>query len=421
MPIEFKARPEPLQVNEFDEPKEDEGVFIPGIGGGGIGAVKIADFGLSKVVWDQQTMTPCGTVGYTAPEVVLDQRYSKSVDMWALGCVLYTLLCGFPPFYDENISVLTDKVSKGQYTFLSPWWDNISDEVKHLIENLLCVDPEKRYTILEFLDHPWIKNEKMPEMNKEEIQARTSPPEVTLDRTTPLVTSIEETGVPLNGPKPETEAEAFKRMVQERILDEEELEAAVPIAVPSGVSSVINSRANSRPTSMIASSASTPRRDLFSGVSSMKEMFDISYTVHRLAEEKQRKKNLRANPPDPNANRRSLFMNAINGDSSSDDDEADMIEDETSSSSQTTTNEEDEDTAQHGVVDHELEQMRDKLNVASISERIDIPQKHHVHKSRGVHKSNRGGMFELNMDKSTLLGRRRAPTPTLPTVDQQQE
>lgn len=80
----------------YDEEKEDEGAFRPGIGGGGIGRVKIADFGLSKIVWDEQTMTPCGTVGYTAPEIVKDERYSKSVDMWALGCVLYTLLCGFP-------------------------------------------------------------------------------------------------------------------------------------------------------------------------------------------------------------------------------------------------------------------------------------------------------------------------------------
>lgn len=81
---------------QYDEEKEDEGEFKPGVGGGGIGIVKIADFGLSKVVWDEQTMTPCGTVGYTAPEIVKDERYSKSVDMWALGCVLYTLLCGFP-------------------------------------------------------------------------------------------------------------------------------------------------------------------------------------------------------------------------------------------------------------------------------------------------------------------------------------
>jgi serine/threonine-protein kinase RCK2 len=113
-------------IRQHDEEKEDEGEFIPGIGGGGIGRVKIADFGLSKIIWNEETMTPCGTVGYTAPEIVKDERYSKSVDMWALGCVLYTLLCGFPPFYDESINVLTEKVARGYYTFLSPWWDDIS-------------------------------------------------------------------------------------------------------------------------------------------------------------------------------------------------------------------------------------------------------------------------------------------------------
>ncbi|KAJ7068119.1 kinase-like domain-containing protein [Mycena amicta] len=139
----------------YDEEKEDEGEFVPGIGGGGIGRVKIADFGLSKVVWNEETMTPCGTVGYTAPEIVKDERYSKSVDMWALGCVLYTLLCGFPPFYDESINVLTEKVARGYYTFLSPWWDDISASAKDLIQHLLCVDPAQRYTIDEFLAHPW--------------------------------------------------------------------------------------------------------------------------------------------------------------------------------------------------------------------------------------------------------------------------
>ncbi|KAF9535108.1 kinase-like domain-containing protein [Crepidotus variabilis] len=139
----------------YDEEKEDEGEFIPGVGGGGIGRVKIADFGLSKVVWNEETMTPCGTVGYTAPEIVKDERYSKSVDMWAMGCVLYTLLCGFPPFYDESINVLTEKVARGYYTFLSPWWDDISHSAKDLITHLLCVDPAQRYTIDEFLAHPW--------------------------------------------------------------------------------------------------------------------------------------------------------------------------------------------------------------------------------------------------------------------------
>jgi len=72
--MERKTSPLPTQPEDDDEPKEDEGEFVSGLGGGGIGRVKIADFGLSKVVWDKHTMTPCGTVGYTAPEIVNDMR-----------------------------------------------------------------------------------------------------------------------------------------------------------------------------------------------------------------------------------------------------------------------------------------------------------------------------------------------------------
>ncbi|CAD6888994.1 unnamed protein product [Tilletia controversa] len=179
-----KARP-------YDEDKEDEGEYMPGIGGGGIGRVKLADFGLSKIVWEESTMTPCGTVGYTAPEIVKDERYSKSVDMWALGCVLYTLLCGFPPFYDESISVLTEKVARGYYTFLSPWWDDISNSAKDLITNLLCVDPRRRYTIDQFLAHPWCNvKDPRPDLNSADIAlAHTS--EMPLD--SPLLRSMQTT------------------------------------------------------------------------------------------------------------------------------------------------------------------------------------------------------------------------------------
>jgi serine/threonine-protein kinase RCK2 len=156
-PTPFVPSKHPKPKQPGDEDKVDEGEFVPGIGAGGIGQIKIADFGLSKIIYDSQTMTPCGTVGYTAPEIVKDERYSKSVDMWALGCVLYTLLCGFPPFYDESIEVLTEKVAKGQYTFLSPWWDDISKSAQDLISHLLTVDPDRRYTIREFLAHPWIR------------------------------------------------------------------------------------------------------------------------------------------------------------------------------------------------------------------------------------------------------------------------
>ncbi|CUM53498.1 uncharacterized protein AC631_02332 [Debaryomyces fabryi] len=163
MPIEFRPSINPIaKLRKSDDPnsKRDEGDFVPGIGGGGIGVVKIADFGLSKQIWEHNTKTPCGTVGYTAPEIVRDERYSREVDMWAIGCVLYTLLCGFPPFYDERIETLTEKVAKGEYTFLSPWWDEISKEAKHCVSRLLTVDPLRRYSIDDFLNDPWIL--KMP-------------------------------------------------------------------------------------------------------------------------------------------------------------------------------------------------------------------------------------------------------------------
>lgn len=159
MPIEFKPSINPIaKLRKSDDPnsKKDEGDFIPNVGGGTIGQVKLADFGLSKQIWEHNTKTPCGTVGYTAPEIVRDEKYSKEVDMWALGCVLYTLLCGFPPFYDERIEALTEKVARGEYTFLQPWWDEISVEAKHCVSKLLTVDPSKRYTIDDLLNDPWL-------------------------------------------------------------------------------------------------------------------------------------------------------------------------------------------------------------------------------------------------------------------------
>ncbi|QEU59325.1 Rck2/Rck1 [Kluyveromyces lactis] len=158
-PIDFIPNPKP-KLRSSDDPstKLDEGVFRPGIGGGGIGVVKLADFGLSKQIYQTNTKTPCGTVGYTAPEVVKDERYSMQVDMWGVGCVLYTVLCGFPPFFDEKIDVLTEKISRGEYTFLRPWWDQISDGAKNCVRKLLEVDPAKRYTSEQLLQDPWLNS-----------------------------------------------------------------------------------------------------------------------------------------------------------------------------------------------------------------------------------------------------------------------
>lgn len=158
-PIDVIPSPQ-RKFRKSDDPntKLDEGIFRPNIGGGGIGIVKLADFGLSKQIFQTNTKTPCGTVGYTAPEVVKDEKYSMKVDMWGIGCVIYTMLCGFPPFYDDKINILTEKISRGEYTFLQPWWDEISDGAKNCVRKLLEVDPLKRYDIDEFLNDPWLNS-----------------------------------------------------------------------------------------------------------------------------------------------------------------------------------------------------------------------------------------------------------------------
>ncbi|KAI9726116.1 MAG: hypothetical protein M1834_009413 [Cirrosporium novae-zelandiae] len=242
-PIPFIPTKTPKPRGPDDEDKADEGEFIAGVGAGGIGQIKIADFGLSKVVWDTQTMTPCGTVGYTAPEIVKDERYSKSVDMWALGCVLYTLLCGFPPFYDESIQVLTEKVARGQYTFLSPWWDDISKPAQDLVSHLLTVDPDKRYTIRQFLDHPWIR-----QTDEDTHAAADAPP-----LATPLVQRQQAVA-----PQPQTSPEPVSALLE----------------TPGG----------------------TNRRmmDFRSpGAINLREVFDVGYAVHRQEEEAKRRKNFK--------------------------------------------------------------------------------------------------------------------------------
>lgn len=169
--------------------------------------------------------------------------------MWALGCVLYTLLCGFPPFYDESINVLTEKVARGHYTFLSPWWDDISHTcaflpfsllpftltdfsllAKDLIQHLLCVDPAQRYTIDEFLAHPWCNAAPAP-----------APPP------TPMAYPASMYGLNGNGSRP--------------------LDSPLLTAARGG-------RAEGR----------SP------GLATLKEAFDITYAVHRMEEEGARRR-----------------------------------------------------------------------------------------------------------------------------------
>ena len=124
-------------------------------------AIKITDFGLSKIYSDdaagEVTMkTACGTPGYVAPEVLGHDTYSNQVDLWSIGVIVYILLCGFPPFYGDNDAQMFKRIKAGQYKFLSPYWDPISADAKDFVRNLLVVDPRKRMTAAEALNHKWM-------------------------------------------------------------------------------------------------------------------------------------------------------------------------------------------------------------------------------------------------------------------------
>uniref|UniRef100_A0A1B6C8G6 Protein kinase domain-containing protein n=1 Tax=Clastoptera arizonana TaxID=38151 RepID=A0A1B6C8G6_9HEMI len=118
--------------------------------------IMISDFGLSKMEDSGIMATACGTPGYVAPEVLAQKPYGKAVDVWSIGVISYILLCGYPPFYDENDANLFAQILKGEYEFDSPYWDDISDSAKDFIKHLMCVDVEKRYTCQNALAHPWI-------------------------------------------------------------------------------------------------------------------------------------------------------------------------------------------------------------------------------------------------------------------------
>ena len=117
-------------------------------------AIKIADFGFARKVADG-LKTACGTPGYVAPEIINGQPYGKAVDMWSLGVIIYILLCGYPPFYNQNQAQLFQQIRSGKFEFDSPYWDPVSEQAKDLIRGLLTIDPKKRLTVDDVLSHAW--------------------------------------------------------------------------------------------------------------------------------------------------------------------------------------------------------------------------------------------------------------------------
>ncbi|XP_041124206.1 calcium/calmodulin-dependent protein kinase type II subunit gamma isoform X8 [Polyodon spathula] len=121
-------------------------------------AVKLADFGLAiEVQGEQQAWFGfAGTPGYLSPEVLRKDPYGKPVDIWACGVVLYILLVGYPPFWDEDQHKLYQQIKAGAYDFPSPEWDTVTPEAKNLINQMLTINPAKRITADQALKHPWV-------------------------------------------------------------------------------------------------------------------------------------------------------------------------------------------------------------------------------------------------------------------------
>ncbi|RHZ56043.1 hypothetical protein CDV55_104740 [Aspergillus turcosus] len=121
----------------------------------------LADFGIAKMLENATEVltTMAGSFGYAAPEVMLKQGHGKAVDLWSLGVITYTLLCGYSPFRSENLSDLIEECRSARIVFHERYWRDVSKDAKDFILSLLQPDPAKRPTSQEALKHPWLTGE----------------------------------------------------------------------------------------------------------------------------------------------------------------------------------------------------------------------------------------------------------------------
>lgn len=124
----------------------------------------IADFGIAKQLKnnDDLIFKAAGSLGYVAPEVLTNNGHGKPCDIWSIGVIVYTLLCGYSAFVAESVEGFLDECTEGKYpvTFHEPYWDNISEAAKNFILRALILDPAERPTAKELMRDPWILNTK---------------------------------------------------------------------------------------------------------------------------------------------------------------------------------------------------------------------------------------------------------------------
>uniref|UniRef100_F1KWN8 Doublecortin-like and CAM kinase-like protein n=1 Tax=Ascaris suum TaxID=6253 RepID=F1KWN8_ASCSU len=121
--------------------------------------LKLADFGLAVEMIGEPLTVICGTPTYVAPEVLAELGYDQKVDMWAAGVILYVLLCGFPPFQsiDGNQEQLFEQILSGRFSFPASIWNKVSYSAKGLIQGLLQLDVEERFSAAQILEYPWVQ------------------------------------------------------------------------------------------------------------------------------------------------------------------------------------------------------------------------------------------------------------------------
>jgi serine/threonine protein kinase len=128
--------------------------------------VKIIDFGLSKCMIEPVTSSFLGTRGYLAPEMLQRLEYSKAVDNWSLGVIVFVLVCGCLPFDDDSQAAPTEDLLRARFVLRFPRWaKNLSVSAKDLLSKLLDVNPNTRYTAEQALRHPWVTGETAPSDN----------------------------------------------------------------------------------------------------------------------------------------------------------------------------------------------------------------------------------------------------------------
>ena len=128
--------------------------------------IRLLDFGLSKIIGNDEKCTePYGTLSFVAPEVLQGKPYDKSVDLWSIGIIAFLLLCGYLPFDDKHSErEIARQTIQDPVPYDNKIWSKLTPEAKTFVDGLLQKKPEKRYSIKEVLEHPWIKKmDKVPE------------------------------------------------------------------------------------------------------------------------------------------------------------------------------------------------------------------------------------------------------------------